>query len=220
MIGRSYSCKKRRELARISIVLLPAIFFISFIYGQPGGVTIERRICSRDLQFPGKKLIIHFNTDSGEITSDFHYWFGPFIELPDTIKLRIVEKLLTFREDTSTCCIKVVNRSFNGIEGCGGKPEDVDWYDIQIDALFMINRLCWPRTMEFFSCVPVLYDIKKHKAINDDPRKIKVFFNSYIKWYKSIKPSGKIPSRFPFNYGRYVWYHGRKWAGNKLVMPL
>ena len=179
-------------------------------FGQNAEVKITKKQCTYANQYSGQKLIIHYNADTVNLESPVEYWLDNFIILPDSIKLLIIEKLLEYENDTSLCCMNVVNRSFNGIEGCRGKPKGVTRYNIQVDALFMINRLCWPKWMELYSCTPVLYDNKLKKSINNDPKKIKIVFAEYKKWYAERKVKGKIGYYFPFNIGRYVWYGGRK----------
>jgi hypothetical protein len=77
--------------------------------------------------------------------------------------------------------MEVISSSFNGIEGCGGAPKGVKRYTIQIDALYIINRLCWLSSMDFYSCSLALYDKKIKKSINSDQKKIKIVFAAYKK---------------------------------------
>lgn len=193
------------------------IFFALFLItgsiscsGQNPVVQVVKKKCTYDTKYSGEKLIIHYTSDTANLESPVEYWLEQFINLPDSIKLLIIGKLLAYENDTSLCCMNVVNRSFNGTEGCRGKPKGVDRYTIQVDALFMINRLCWPRSMELYSCTPVLYDNKLMKSINDDQGKIKYVFAEYKKWYEECKTLGRIPTYFPFNDGQFVWYGGRK----------
>lgn len=179
-------------------------------YGQVAVVKVTKKICTYDTKYSGEKLIIHYTYDTVDLQSPVEYWLDSFITLSNSVKLLIIEKLLGYEDDTSLCCINVVNRSFNGIEGCKGNPKGVTRYTIQVDALFMINRLVWPKLMELYSCAPVLYDSKLQKEINSNQEKIKCVFAEYKKWYEECKSKGSIPRYFPFNDGRYVWYGGRK----------
>lgn len=179
-------------------------------YGQVPVVKVTKKKCTYDKKYSGEKLIIQYSVDTINLESPVEYWLDSFITLPDSSKLLIIEKLLEYENDTSLCCMNVVNRSFNGIEGCRGKPKGVTRYTIQVDALFMINRLCWPKWMELYSCTPVLYDNKLKKSINNDPKKIKIVYAEYRKWFLERKSKGKIGYYFPFNTGRYGWYGGRK----------
>lgn len=173
-------------------------------------VNVEKRACHRVDKIEGAKLYIHLQTGLQDITSDFDYGLEHLINLPDTVKLKIISELLSFKNDTTLCCLKVMDRSFNGIEGCSGHPDTVERYTIQIDALFMINRLCWPHMMELFSCVPVVYDNQTHQCVNDDPQKVLLLFDDYLKWFDQCSKNKRIGRYFPFNDGRYVWFGGRK----------
>ena len=179
-------------------------------FGQNAAVQITKKKCTYANQYSGEKLIIHYNVDTFKLLSEVDYGLFDFIKLSDSSKLLIIEKLLEYENDTSLCCMDAITWSFNGIEGCRGKPKGVKRYPIQVDALFMINRLCWPRWMELYSCSQVLYDNKLKKSINNDPKKIKIVFAEYKKWYAECKVKGRIGYYFPFNRGRYGWYGGRK----------
>ena len=133
-----------------------------------------------------------------------------YVALPDSTKLSLIGQLLGFVKDTDLSCRKVTSYSFNGIEGCRGNPNGVDRYSIAIEALFTINRFCWPKSMELYSCTPVLWDTARKIAINDNPRAIAKFAKEYKKWYKQCVRLGYIPKKFPFNKGKYVWFGGRK----------
>jgi hypothetical protein len=192
------------------ICLALTSFITMYCSAQNISVEVTKENCTYDTHYKGEKLIIHYKKDSVNINSGIEYWYQDLINLPDSVKLIIIGKLLQFEADTSLCCMNVVNRSFNGIEGCGGKPRGVDRYTIQLDALFMINRLCWPQWMELYSCTPVLYDKKKKRSINTDSDKVKIVFAQYKKWYKERNEKQSIDNYFPFNRGRYVWYNGQK----------
>ena len=179
-------------------------------FGQQPKIQIIKKKCTYDRKYSGEKIIMHYQDDSLNLTSANEYWLNSFIKLPDSIKFLLIEKLLKCENDTALCCMNVVTRSFNGIEGCGGTPKSVKRYTIQVDALYIINRLCWPGSMDFYSCTPVLYDSKQQKSINNDQKKIKIVFAAYKKWFAECKTNGKIGRYFPFNDGRYVWYGGKK----------
>jgi len=193
-----------------SFVIIFCIFFPLVCFSQRITVRVEKRPCHRVDALPGEKLFMEVRTDTGVLVSEADYFLVPFIKLPDSIKLQLVARLLDYRDDTGLCCLRVVDRSFNGIEGCAGHPSGTERYTIQVDAMFMINRLCWPRMMELYSCTPVLYDTVLNRDIDRDGAKLRTVFDSYRKWFKHWIKSGRIGHYFPFNEGRYVWYGGRK----------
>ena len=192
-------------------VISSIFFFSTTIIAQTDSLYIEKKECVSENSYKGYKLVIHYINDSSSQTAKTYDYYLNFLQgIDDKTKLKLIGLLLQYQDDTSLCCIKVYNYSFNGNEGCRGKPKDVTRYTIQVDALFMINRLCWPKLMELYSCSPVLYDNKLKKEINSEPEKIKCMFNEYKKWYEECKAKGKISEYFPFNDGRFVWYGGRK----------
>lgn len=197
---------------RVKTLFLNVILFLVVFccYSQEAVIQVIKKSCTYDAKYSGSKLLIRYTLDTVKIESSIEYWLQTFIDFPDSIKLKIIGSLLEYENDTSLCCMSVINRSFNGIEGCGGRPKGVNRYTIQVDALFMINRLCWPKLMELYSCTPVLYDNRLNKSINDDQKKIRLVFGSYVKWYKECVKKGQIGKYFPFNDGRYTWYGGRK----------
>lgn len=195
--------------------LIAILFLLSLLanrsLAQSDTVYIEKRECVTEDVYKGYKLVIHFTKDSSNLKAKVYDYYLDFLQgINDKIKLDLIGKLLSYEDDTSMCCLKVYAYSFNGNEGCRGASGGIDRYTLQVDALFMINRLVWPKLMELYSCSPVLYDNKLMKEINSDPEKIKCVFKEYKKWYEDCMAKGKIDRYFPFNDGRYVWYGGRK----------
>lgn len=195
-------------------ILLSSAFLICFSIKSTAQIDtayIEKKECMSAGTHKGYKLIIHYERDTINTTAKVYDYNLDFLKgVSDKTKLDLIGMLLNYQDDTTMCCLKVQYYSFNGNEGCRGKVENVSHYTIQIDALFMINRLCWPKLMELYSCSPVLYDNKLKKTINTNPEKIKCVFKEYKKWFEECKAKGKIGKYFPFNNGRYVWDGGRK----------
>jgi hypothetical protein len=200
-----------KSLERILIVLFFLMPFSGKIFAQGDTIYIEKKECTSEGIYKGYKLIIHYKNDTVNTKAKMYDYHLDFLKgINDKIKLDVIGMLLNYQDDTSMCCLKVQYYSFNGNEGCRGKVENIDRYTIQVDALFIINRLVWPKLMELYSCSPVLYDKKRKKGINSDQKKIKIVFAAYKKWYAECKAKGRIPRYFPFNDGRYIWDGGRK----------
>jgi hypothetical protein len=202
----------------INRCLLALIIFCcesNYIFAQNGAYYVEKRKCTYQSK-KGYKLVLHYNSQGLDVQS-FAYGYGleNFIKLNDSCKLILIKDLLSYSSDTSVCCLDIVANSFNGIEGCRGEDYTSDHYSIQIDALFMINRLCWPKLTELYSCYTVLYDTLKKVDINSDPAKIEIVFREYKKWFKECQRNEKISRYFPFNDGRFVWAGGRKSIARK-----
>lgn len=190
--------------------LLTLVFVIhaGCSYSQKESLSVDKKSCQLNKN-KGHKIILVHKTQNEIYTSDpYSYDLSHFIKLDDSSKLVLIDMLLKYENDTSLCCLDVIAHAFNGIEGCKGDPVSKR-YSLQVDALYMINRLSWPKMMELYSCYNVLYDTLTKKEINQDPAKIKILFAEYNEWFTESKKKGKIDKYFPFNTGRYVWLGGR-----------
>lgn len=186
------------------------LFCVKFSVAQSDTLYVEKRSCSLSNQNNGYKLIIHYkNGNSIEPQQPFSYSLTYLQSLSNSEKLLIVGELLKYANDTSLCCQYVRNENFNGVDIKGGAPSSIKNYPIAVDALFMINRICWPKLTERYSPAPVLYDTIGKVVINDNPKAICCFVKEYEAWYKECKKKGNIPKYFPFNKGRYIWYSGK-----------
>jgi len=179
-------------------------------YSQKETLFVIKESCFFLNKFKGSKLVLNHKQDSITYRSSlYNYDLNHFINLNDSDKLILIEQLLKYEKDNSLCCLDVIGHGFNGIEGCRGVPISKR-YSIQIDALYIINRLCWPKNMELYSCYNVLFDTLTKKEINHNNEKILLFFKEYENWYRQCKIHNKIDKDFSFNNGRYKWFAGRK----------
>jgi len=178
------------------------------VFGQDTKTFVKKIACSENAPFTGYRLSITYNEQDN---AQKELGFLDEIQLTDNSKLKLIGQLLSFTKDKSLSCRKVTSYVF-GSEGCRGFPDTVKRYSITIEALFLINKLCWPKSMEAYSCSPVLYDTLEKRVINNDPKAISCFVKEYKKWYKESKKLGRISKEFPFNTGRYVWFGGRKYV--------
>jgi hypothetical protein len=159
--------------------------------------------------FGGYKLIINDRGGNLIISSDSDgYALNSFVTLNDSDKLNIVFLLLSFEDDTSKCCLMVSRYDYNGLDGDYTAPKSQQ-YNVQIDALFMINRLCFPSLFNVFSNKPVLVNRKTGIEINENYKELKLVYKQYRKWYLKCKRTGKINQNFPFNDGEFKWLGGR-----------
>jgi hypothetical protein len=180
------------------------------VYSQTDSFFVTKEPCTFLNKYKGYKLVLNHKKDSLIYSSSrFDYGLHRFINLNDSSKLLLIGQLLAFEMDSSFCCLDVIGHSFSGIEGCRGVP-DSKRYPVQIDALYMINRLCWPNRIEQYSCYNVLNDTLTKKEINKDYRKIATFFQDYKEWYQKCNTRKTISKYFPFSRGRIVWFRGRK----------
>jgi hypothetical protein len=196
------------------IIFLTGLFVIhEDIYSQ-SIVTVEKKSCPEQsgytidiVAFDGEYRHIitrdqRFTSYSGETL------IRKFNDISDFIKLETVRQLLSFQYDTSLCCYPVQELPFDGNDGRCGCPIGKQ-YTIQIDALFLINAICFEMCRSY-ACVPMIMDTITGKCVNEDTIAIKEVYQKYIEWYNICVEKGNIGKYFPFNDGRYVWKNGRK----------
>lgn len=177
-------------------------------FAQVKCISVDKVACRHYAdQIDGYKLVISVNLGDTIIKTptDF-YDLDAVLKLSDSIKLVIVEKLLKFKGDTSLCCRKV-NKFFNeGIERtCIGKPK-TQYYNMQIDALYMINKIVHPEGISMYSCFPVVIDWKSKKEINNCTDFIIDYYSVYEKCLRTARKTGRIQDSFHFNTKKYAWY--------------
>lgn len=178
-----------------------------------GELNVYKADCFCGDRQTGSKIILKYNDRGDPLQARDDYFMPYFIHQPDSIKLKIVERLLAFENDSSQCCMGIGIYLFNDIPVRRGVPDRATSYNLQVDALFMINRICWPTTIDRHSAVPVVFDRHTMQSVNDDPQKIKVLFQEYKDWFRAARAKGTIGAEFPFNIGRYVWYLGSNSQG-------
>lgn len=104
------------------------------------------------------------------------------------------------------CCRKVNKFFYEGIERtCVGRPK-TQYYNIQIDALYMINKIVHPEGISMYSCFPVIIDWKSKQEINDCKDLIIDYYKVYEKCLMVARKTGRIQDSFRFNTKKYAWY--------------
>ena len=197
--------------------------FIFVVNGQSQtNIHVEKLKCKNDMEY-SLELRVFYDSYNYEFAKEnrFISYFpkephprnyitshSAFNALPDSIKLVIVKELLSFENDTSLCCYLVQELPFDGNDGCCRSPQGKR-YRIQIDALYIINAICFDMSRSF-SCVPMIMDTLARKCVNENQVVIHEVYQKYWEWYYDCLKKGRIDSYFPFNDGRYVWKNGRK----------
>ena len=169
-------------------------------------VHVEKQSC-RYRGVAGSCLVLHLKRGDSVLTSkrDF-YTLKEFTTLPDAVKLMLVEKLLAFKGDTAMVGMPMERYQYEGVERTCREPAVSKRYTIQLEALYLINKLCYPRASSFNFCYPVLYDAQDNREINDDPLALQEAYKAYESWFQQAKEKGVIEGPFPFNEGqRYRW---------------
>jgi hypothetical protein len=172
-------------------------------------ISVVKESCTFE-NYMGQKLVIHVKTGDQELVSNkVNFNLSKFNVLDFDTKLKIIEKLLSFKNDTMTACLPVRSYGYNGIENtCQGNPR-TKRFSVQVEALYLINQLAFPNASSFYYCFPVIIDCRTNKEVNDDLQAVKSLYEIYETWYSEIKRTGKIDGDFPFNTINYKWYGGR-----------
>ncbi|WP_341843348.1 hypothetical protein [Chitinophaga caseinilytica] len=127
-------------------------------------------------------------------------------DLPDSFRLILIDKLLQFKGDTSRCCKKIGMFYYDGIERtCYGKPKS-SYFSIQIDALFMINKIVYPFGTSLYSCRPVVVNPRTKKELNERHGEIIKYYKVYERSYRAAREKGRLDETFRFNTRRYAWF--------------
>lgn len=201
---------------KISIIFFIAVLsFSNLACGQQISKTVSAenvRVEKRECEYKGVKgfkLILHYkNGDVEKMSKVNNYGLTEFVGLSDAVKLQFVEKLLEYQNDSSIVCIPVNNYGYAGYENtCNDKPISKT-YTIQLDALYLINKICYPNAASFYYCFPALVDVNSGKEINTNAKDLSGVFPLYKNWFAEAR--GSIGGDFPFNKGKYCWFGGRK----------
>lgn len=181
-------------------------------FAQLKNIRVEKNSCwhERD-SIQGYKLVIVLEyKDSTIRTTEDGYDIKDLLNLSDSIKLAIIEKLLKFKGDLSICCRKVYKYYYEPMERvCVGRPKSKT-YPISIDALYMINKIVQPYGISMYSCFPVVIDWKTKRELNDCPDLIADYYKTYEDCFKKAMRDGKIGDGFQFNTTKYAWYGALK----------
>lgn len=197
-------------MKKIIWILFLSAFLLCKAHAQDIQILVEKIGGHPMCEINGYKIVVSLiRNDSIIESSGMGYGYYYLRNMNDSIKLAIINKLLGFKNDTSICCLPVYSWETNGSD-CTAAGSDSKFYNIQIDALFMINYIAFKSMIPRYACRPVLYDKKKKVEINDQPDLIKKVFKKYTKWFAECNKNGKIKAGFPFNHGRYVWLGGKE----------
>lgn len=134
------------------------------------------------------------------------YNYREVCRLPDSIKIRIIEKVFEFVSDTSMCCQKV--NMYQNIDhmGCFNYWPSSKDFSIRVEALFIINRIAYYPITFRVGCYPVLFDTETKREINDDNSLINIMIEHYREWLKEYKRTDKLPYYRFLREGRIRWW--------------
>jgi hypothetical protein len=155
----------------------------------------------------GRKFWIIAITNGKDSTKT--YWascfFRPVSELPDSVKVSLIESLLEQIEDTAYCFKPVAAISYRYNGRFNKKPQS-KVYNIQVAALILINYIALNSEAVEYSPFPVLYDTQNSKEFSTAGADLESVIEEYEIWFKGIKNRGFVDYSFPLKNSRYQWY--------------
>lgn len=192
--------------AEVHITILVSLFLSIFSTGY-GQIEIEvsKQTC---VDKAGFFIDVRVRNDGIllDSTSRYNYDYGNIYQLPDSIKIKIIEEILPLITDTSKCCRRVNMYSNPDYSGCFIKWPSSKEFSINVEALFIINRIAyWPFTYRI-GCYPVLFDTRTHQEINSNNCLINIMALHYNEWFAEYKKTGKRPHYSMLNEGRIKWW--------------
>ncbi|MFT3901659.1 MAG: hypothetical protein QM727_00675 [Niabella sp.] len=130
--------------------------------------------------------------------------FGELPNMTDSVKLFLIESLLSKLRDTSICGKPVEALSYRYKGRYNRNPQSTK-YNLQIEALILINYIALSSEAISYSPFPVMYDNKKRKEITTAGKELNAVIKCYNKWFKRIKKKG-LNTSLPMISKRYEWY--------------
>lgn len=169
-------------------------------------ISVEKVSCDSKFKF-GEKLVIRIGSGKEEKVSPLkNYDLKDFIKLTDAEKLSIVAQLLKYRDDNSETCLLPFNFNYSkNNKSNTQKSPAAKAFSIKVDALYMINRLCFFEAPYY--TWPVIVDARTGAEVNDNAAAISEYYKVYDEWLKECLQKGVIDKVFPFNTNTYKWYH-------------
>lgn len=184
---------------KINIILILMAVTLSPCTAQVKGIVVKKASIKDK-----HRIVLSYDNDSVKLeTYEAGCAMKKFTFLPDEIKIRAIEELLTFENDTSICAYQVIQ--YNSSYFKNKKPVSKK-YTLQIDALYYINYLAFSGASLFYSPFPVLYDTLTKKEVNLSKHDIKQVYAEYKKWFEGIKKTGFKNYTFPLNNSKYQWF--------------
>lgn len=160
--------------------------------------TCTNSFCNKN----GYKINILHPTENKFATLTCTYeWDKVFALYTVEDKISLLQKLLSFENDTNLCGKRVCRYGYTNSE----RPVTEN-YTLQMDALFLLTILTTGQYSLYYCPYPVIIDTVTKQEITNDSEKIKEVFEIYRKW---IKENGKTEFKvfhLPLKGSRYQWY--------------
>lgn len=131
--------------------------------------------------------------------------FGELPAMTDSVKLFLIESLLSKIKDTSVCSKSVEALSYRYNGRYNQNPKSTR-YNLQIEALILINYIALSSEAVSYSPFPVIYDKKKNREITTHSEGLTTVINCYRKWFTKAKKVGMKQYDLPLIHKRFEWY--------------
>jgi hypothetical protein len=181
---------------RTAIVII-AIMHSFICYGQTAFV--EKVI-------KGEKASLVIGIKNADST-DWYFancFFKNVTKLPDSMKIRLIGELLHYTSDTIMCYNPVYNLSGH-YEIIKRGPTSKE-YNLQIDALILINYIAFSSNAFIYSPYPLIYDKETGKEICCDGEGLREVIVIYKSWFNRLKKGGFRDYCYPLYDKRYEWF--------------
>lgn len=132
-------------------------------------------------------------------------YFGELPKMTDSVKLFLIETLLSKINDTSVCGKPVEALSYR-YRGRHNRNPQSTRYSLQIEALVLINYIALSSDAISYSPFPVIYDKKREKEITASGKELDDVIKCYKKWFEKIKRKGLKQYSLPMISQKYEWY--------------
>lgn len=172
-----------------------------FLYGVCLGQTAFVEKVSK-----GKKAHLAIGVKTGDRTEWYFAdcFFKPVTLLADTVKIRLIKRLLEFTSDTTMSDNPIYNLS-GRYEIVKREPESKQ-YSLQINALILINYIAFSSNGFYYSPYPLLYNKKTETEICCNGKELILVIEIYNEWFRHLERNGFIDYCYPLADNQYEWF--------------
>lgn len=132
-------------------------------------------------------------------------YFGEMPLMTDSVRLLLIESLLSELSDTSACGRPLQPLSYR-YRGRHNKNPLSNKYNLQIEALILINYIALSSEAVAYSPFPVLYDKIRKKEITTTGSELNAVIKSYRKWFEALRKNRMDHYYLPMISKRFEWY--------------
>jgi len=170
--------------------------------------------CSAEAYFPDKaKYSIRLKFPSTEKKSFPEIYYSPcsyqwdkvFNEYSLEERIRIIEELLSFSDDTAMSSKKVCKYGYT----TANRPK-TKIYTLQVEALYLLTTLTVSSYSVYYCPYPVIVDILTGEEVNNNQQKVKEVYAVYRNWIEKNRKTKFHDFEMPLKNSHYEWYGANK----------